>query len=450
MDRRRRTRIILSAALISNIINRARPPGVGTRGGLPVPLGREMRRGSVFTRRVLVVPLFGSVAFAALAVVGPTPAWAGVPALNSSPEAPHVIYLDFDGHLEAKSPYTCPELPSVPEGWPIDLHVGDISGQIDAGSVRRIWEAVAEDFAPFFVNVTTDPAKEPLPAYHTDSAVRVAIGTVSTGGAHGLSPATCDSNPAYTNPRIANVVVVRLDPSTTFAERSVARTISHEVGHLYGLAHHSAAPTLTEDWIVAPQKSRYDRYIWRKGTNEFGELQDDVAEIARLLGLRPDEPQDPRQLRATPWSVSGPRRLYTHATLALQPDIDDFKFRVSATGQVAFAVVGGTWEDPLSASPRPGAEPNTRHRFQVRDEGGRVVLACPEGNQLTLTATSQQIAALPTSSCPGQPLSLEVGKTYRVRVMQHPADRLPGNLGRYTVLVDGPVTVDTWPPTATP
>lgn len=117
---------------------------------------------------------------------------------------------------------------------------------------------------------------------------------------------------------------------------------------------------------------------------------------------------------------------------------------------MAFRLLAGTWADPLSPSPQPGTEPNTRHRFQVRDESGRVVLACPEGSQLQLTATSQQIAAAPSWSCPTQPHPLQVGKTYRVRVMQHPADRLPGNLGRYTILVQGPVAVDTWPPTATP
>ena len=67
-----------------------------------------------------------------------------------------MIHLDFDGHFEPASTSRCAV--GTVEGWPTDVTVGDVSGAVDPAFVRQIWEAVAEDFAPFEVNVTTDPA----------------------------------------------------------------------------------------------------------------------------------------------------------------------------------------------------------------------------------------------------------------------------------------------------
>lgn len=417
-----------------------------------------MRTSMRYQRKSVLKKYLVSVGFLAIAI--PVPLWSAVPVLNSDPSAAHVIYLDFNHHHEPKSAYTCPPpLNGIPEGWPIDLDVSDISNDIDATSVTKIWEAVAEDFAPFFVNVTTDPAQEPSGNFDTGAAIRIAIGKSSLDDALGHSPSNCDpdtlANPPYLNPRIANVAIVGLDPQQQFNEREIAKRISHEAGHLYGLNHHLAAADPIDDWIMAPQRSS-TRFIWRKGKNEFNALQDDVEQLSRLLGRRPDG-GEPKRLRTTT-SIPVLHRLYAHGTLETPNDIDEFLFTVSGAGHVTFEILGGVWADPAIQDPEHGHEANFRPSFQLRSQNGRVVLACPDATLLTLTATTDQIiTVLPPIGgsktvfpCPSTPQPLQVGKTYRVLVFRHSNNRLDGHLGRYTVLASGPVRAVSRPPTVGP
>jgi hypothetical protein len=382
---------------------------------------------------------------AAAIVMAPAFAWAEVPALSSAPEAHQVIFLDFDGHFEPRSPHRCPPPVGSVEGWSIDVATSDISRDIDAGAVRRIWQAVAEDFAPFFVDVTTDPKREPDPDTDTGAAIRVAIGVSSLAdGALGASPAGCAVegayDPAYLNPRIANVAVVHLDPWRPFNARAIAARISHEAGHLYGLSHHLAAPAALDDWIVAPQGSAPLRYVWRKGQNEFGRQQDDLDELSLLLERRPDG-AEPKNLR-TYVGLSG-RRLYGHGTLQEAGDVDDFAFEVIGTGRVTFEVFAGVWLDPATTRPEHGLEANFRPVFQIVDPVSQAVLACPEGLRVTLTSARYRII---DADCALRPQNVQPGGIYRIRIDRHATSQLDGNLGRYTILVRGPVAALTWPP----
>lgn len=376
----------------------------------------------------------------ALASLMPVTTSAGVPVLNSDYRAPHVIYLDFDGHVESAAPHLCPLANGafLQEGYTQDVVVGDVSADLDTTLIAEIWEAVAEDFAPFEVNVTTDPAFEPGP--ESARAVRVAIGLVRDDllrkGELGFAPPICaaDSlqNPAYLNPYIAHVVVVHLDPSYEVYAADIAKRISHEAGHLYGLIHHTAAAGLLDDWIMALQRSAPLRYVWRKGYNEKMAWQDDVEQLAHVLGRRSDE-ANPANLRSfiTLNATSG---LYAHATFAHEADLDDFLFTVGRAGQLNFEIIPGVWTSPIvpTGSVEP-VEANARYLLQVRSGDGRVLLACPEATTFTLSAVTQPTIA--TNDCLNRPATLLVGSTYRLRVIRHSNSRLPGNVGRYTVIV---------------
>jgi hypothetical protein len=371
------------------------------------------------------------LAGAAVALLLPVTTSAEVPILNSDYSAPHVIYLDFDGHDEPASEYTCPG--GGPEGWSIAVSASDVSADVTATLVREIWEAVAEDFAPFRVNVTTDPTREPGPT--SVNAIRVAIGVLSPLEGLGYSPAICESDslahPPYLNPRISDVSIVKLDPSKAVSAKDVAKRISHEAGHLYGLVHHVASPGVFDGWIMSGQLPA-SRHVWRNGKNEFGQTQNDVEQLALLLGRRADEtnPANFKSFITTNPNVSG---LYIHGTIAEANDWDDFRFAVGGAGPITFQLSAGIWTNPLA--PVVGTEPNARYRLEVRSGDGRFLLACPEAWTFTLAATHQPSA--PGANCVTAPASLLVGETYRVRVVRHSTSSLPGNVGRYTVVVRG-------------
>jgi hypothetical protein len=389
-------------------------------------------------------------------LAAPASAWSQVPVLNSDPSASAVIFLDFDGHAEPRTTHTCPPPLGAPEGWPTDVTVTDISGLVDPADVRAIWEAVAEDFAPFFVNVTTDPARQPAPGADTGTAVRVALGDVSLSGAQGYAPPGCASDPladpVYLNPRVPNVAFVELDPRSAFAPRTIAKRVSHEAGHIYGLGHHVAPPAPRDDWIMAPERasSSSTRHIWRVGDNQFNVRQDDIAQLARLLSLRPDG-ASPANLRTLPRDLLRPRppRLWAHNTLATAGDVDEFAFEVTGSGQVTFNLLGGLWADPRAPQAVQGVEANYRPTFQIRDRNGQAALVCPQGTVLTLTASTLSTIS-PSCGWPHLPPSLWVGGIYRMRVTRATNDVFPGNIGRYTVLIDGPIRALTSRPSIEP
>jgi hypothetical protein len=364
------------------------------------------------------------------------PSFGEVPRLNSDTQALHTIYLDFDGHFEPKSKHFCPPpLNATPEGWPVDVSVSDISRTISGNDVRAIWQAVAEDFAPFNAKVTTDPVYEPR--FESANALRVAIGGLSLDPL-GVAPSGCEdllANPPYLNPRIANVAVVNLVDPRSVRPREEAAKISHEAGHLYGLAHHTAQPTtLFDRWIVA-RLGAASRYIWRNGENEFGRHQDDLAQLAWLLGARVDEANPTALVRAERTTTAGTELsgFYAHATLTTEGDIDDFELTVPNVSTLTFQVHGGIWANPFSA--QTGSEPNLRYHLEVRSRNGNVKIACPA--QLPFVINASTTGTLWSGDCT-QPPNLVIGATYRVRVYRDARDVLPGNVGRYTVTVDVP------------
>src|SRR5688500_10264829 len=81
---------------------------------------------------------------------------AGIPALSSLPGAARSIYLDFNGHFQATWNRTDSgqQYTNVSAGA---FNIDNTAGISDAEAlaIRKIWETVADDYAPFNVNVTT-------------------------------------------------------------------------------------------------------------------------------------------------------------------------------------------------------------------------------------------------------------------------------------------------------
>ena len=91
-----------------------------------------------------------------------TPVEISVPTYSSKPDAPATLYLDFNGHNEAVwgngqpgETYYNAETPVLELFRGTSQEDFSNSNSIEVRVIKEIWQAVAEKFAPFNVNVTT-------------------------------------------------------------------------------------------------------------------------------------------------------------------------------------------------------------------------------------------------------------------------------------------------------
>lgn len=171
----------------------------------------------------------------------------GVLAFESNPTATHTLLLDFDeftsspdwpyrpgqappGGESPNAPYTSPELfpPGAPENY-------DQDQQNDF--IWRVWRRVAEDYAPFDVNVVTEAPAEFDSRMENGTAARVAIGGTADdiGGSSGVAPPD-----GYLRDDLDRNAFARgrNDDQTLRTPEQIARTASHEAAHMYGANYH--------------------------------------------------------------------------------------------------------------------------------------------------------------------------------------------------------------------
>jgi hypothetical protein len=218
-----------------------------------------------------------------------------VPSHHSNPSATARLFLDFDGHFEAK--WGDSKNVNTP-AFDQDGNSASFSSE-ELAAIDEIWARVAEDFAPFNLDVTTvDPG-----SYKHGVVAVIAIGGdysdwygENAGGvAHvaGFSDDYLASNVGYVFSRTLSNV-----------PKYIADAASHEAGHLFGLNHQSVWMNGTlldeynsgnSDWAPLMGTS-YDsvRSTWYNGTpNTSSKVkQDDMAIIAGKengFGYRPDD-----------------------------------------------------------------------------------------------------------------------------------------------------------------
>src|SRR5437773_2601918 len=160
--------------------------------------------------------------------------------LHSRPGATKVIYLDFDGNVTSGTQWNS----QFSGGADIISEPFDLDGipssfnTTERERIQYIWQRVAEDYAPFDVDVTTeDPGVEGLRRIGSTDfnyGMRVVISPTNwfytqtgnlAGGVAYLDSFVWDSDtPCW-------VFTQQLGPND---EKDIAEAVSHEVGHTFG------------------------------------------------------------------------------------------------------------------------------------------------------------------------------------------------------------------------
>ncbi|MDM4015527.1 choice-of-anchor D domain-containing protein [Roseiconus lacunae] len=153
--------------------------------------------------------------------------------LNSRPDSNFTIYLDFDGHVTTgtswNSAYGFSEI-IHPNYW------GGTGGDFSNNRlelIQEIWQVVAEDFAPFDVNITTE---EPVDLddlrYNGPGDTRWGSRVVMTKDT--FADCSCGGH-AY----LGSFDDLQDEPAFVYngGLNAGSETVSHEVGHQLGLHH---------------------------------------------------------------------------------------------------------------------------------------------------------------------------------------------------------------------
>lgn len=164
--------------------------------------------------------------------------------LHSHPGANRTIYLDFTGATVTNSAWNTSSRTITAKPFDIDGNPATFSDE-ERRRIQYIWQRVAEDYAPFDVDVTTE---QPAQATLTRSDVndKVYGTTIVITNNQGVYDCRCGGI-AYVgvfNYSGGNYPPDYYKPAFVFynmlgngAEKPVAEAISHEAGHNMGLHH---------------------------------------------------------------------------------------------------------------------------------------------------------------------------------------------------------------------
>lgn len=214
-----------------------------------------------------------------------------LPALSSNPGARAKLVLDFDGDFQATW-----------GAWsnattPVFDRDGDATTFSDTEllAIQEIWARVAEDYAPFNIDVTTID-----PGVLTERVVaHIAIG--GNGSWYGSSAGGVAYVGGFYNsaPNVGYVFEDNLSSA-----KSIADAASHEAGHLFGLSHQSLWSDTTlvssynrgnADWAPIMGTGYYSaRTTWHNGATNVSSTayQDDISILAGAnngFGLKADD-----------------------------------------------------------------------------------------------------------------------------------------------------------------
>jgi PKD repeat protein len=265
--------------------------------------------------------------------------------LHSRPGAQRTVYLNFKGATLTGTAWNSAGTTITAQPFDLDGVPGTFS-TAELERIQYIWQRVAEDFAPFDVNVTTEAVAPDLltRASSTDAVYGTTVLITNSAGVY-----TCScGGVAYVG--VYDEVGDYYKPALVFydklssSEKYIAEAASHEAGHNIGLSHDG---TSTAGYYTGQGAGAYTGWApimgvgyykplvqWSKGEYlDANNTQDDFA-VAQSNGLplRLDDHGD-TLASATPLSGSSSAGVTTFATQGVierATDIDVFSFSAAA------------------------------------------------------------------------------------------------------------------------
>ncbi len=265
--------------------------------------------------------------------------------LHSRPGSQRIVYLDFDGHFISGTIWNTYYF----SGHDLLAPPFDLDGRPDSFSdeerrrIQEIWSRVAEDYAPFDVDVTTELASEDqihrVDASDTEFGTRVLVSPLASyfGDYGGMAWVGVFSASGVTHSYYQPALVFpeRLNGA---APKYVADSVSHEAGHTLGLSHdgtawetyHEGHGTGETGWAPIMGAAYYRNLSqWSRGEYPgANNKEDDFAVMQNHgLSLRPD---DHGNEAASGTRLPGGGRLDAEGVLESGSDVDVFVFDVAA------------------------------------------------------------------------------------------------------------------------
>jgi hypothetical protein len=261
-----------------------------------------------------------------------------------------VVYLDFNGHTLAAD-----------NGWQVGGYTAlayDTNGapgtfsNAEKDVIQSIWQRVAEDFAPFDVNVTTE-----APAF---DAINRSSASDLTYGTRAVITNTLDTEICGFCGGVAYLGVFDIyefphaffQPAWCFAgslsgdTKAMAECVSHEVGHTMGLEHDGRELFGDyyeghEPWAPIMGVSYYEPVSqWSKGEYDGATNTEDDFAVMSSHGVK-QRIDDHTNVDTTATVLLTSRT----GVVASQADYDLFSFTASESGSVTFVA------EPSSVSP---------------------------------------------------------------------------------------------------
>lgn len=310
--------------------------------------------------------------------------------LHSRPGGKRVIYLDFDGERVCNSGWTHGDVLAPCINAPrfdTDGRSGFSAGERRA--IQSTWRRVAEDFAPFAVDVTTErPTKQALNrAGKKDKRFGVhAVVTSSNAvrnrvcggpGCGGVAFVDVFDRHGANNQRVFWVFPNEVQGKA----RRIADIASHEAGHTLGLSHDGKGTRdyYTGQGIWAPLMGSSNRRLTQWSRGEYAGAtnhENDLAVIASNGAPRVRDDHGDTERRATRLRPGRPRK----GVIRGHRDVDVFKLRTTCRARLKVTVRNA------------GQSPNLDARLRLTNRAGKVLarrnpLSSARGSARGLDAT---------------------------------------------------------------
>ncbi len=280
---------------------------------------------------------------------------------HSRPGAPNVLYLNFTGENVTGTAWNNSlgrtTIPAVAFSSDADFSTfSDSEQQV----IKRVWQRMAEDYAPFNIDVTTE-----RPANFTTRTAHALI-TRNTDANGAPNPSSTAGGVAYVNV-FAGSSYATYRPAWIYcnnlgnSESYIAEAASHEIGHNLGLSHDAKTDGTSYygghgsgDISWGPlMGTGYNRNVsqWSKGDYYLANnTQDDLALIAAKLTYRADDHGNTRAtatalaltggtnvIATTPENDPANSNPLNKGVLEQRTDVDVFSF-VTGNGPISFTV----------------------------------------------------------------------------------------------------------------